>query len=376
MKRGLSEALEECLVLLEREGATVEECLVRYPEYADDLRPLLEIARQVRRMPQPVGRAAAFAAGKQRMLEALARREKPAPFRRRVWLPRALAFALALVLVTVGGLFLLSRPERGVVQAATLIQAEGIVEVLPAGGDAWREVSAGERLEAGDRVRTGSLSRATLAFFDGSLTGLEAGTEMAILEMNSQQESVAIVLYQESGRTYNRVRPLPGGESCFKIETPAATAAVRGTEFAVVVGPDGSTQVVVVEGVVEVAARQSVVAVGAGQEATVWPDRPPIIARPTLTPSPSQQSPEKPETRSERPRHPTSPQGPDLPEQPEHPSTPERPEQPEHPSTPERPEQPQHPEHPEHPEHPQHPEQPERPERPVHPERSNPPKRP
>lgn len=372
MRQGLSEALEESLVLLERGGATVDECLARHPEYAEDLRPLLEIACQVRQVPRPVGRAAAFALGKQKMLEALARKERRAPVSRRAWIPRALAFGLALVLTTVGGLLLLSWLEGSVVQAARLIQAEGVVEVLPAGGDAWQEASVGERLGAGDRLRTGSLSAARLAFFDGSTTTLEADTEIAILEMSSRQESMTIVLYQGSGRTYSRVQPLSGAGGRFEIETPAAAAAVREAEFAVVVEPDGGARVIVVEGIVEVTARQSVVAVGAGQEATVRPDQPPTLARPAPSPTPSQQPPEAPEpgARSERSWHPTPPQGSDMPEHPE------RPEHPEHPQHPEQPEHPEHPEHPEQPEPSEHPDRPEHPEPPAQPEHPKSPKRP
>ncbi|HEC35575.1 MAG TPA: hypothetical protein ENI39_03455, partial [Anaerolineae bacterium] len=189
--------LDECLLLLEEGAATPDECLARYPERADELYPLLEIALEVRRVPQPAPSPTAFAAGRRRMLETLAEKKRrqavsPRPLRRYAEglaallgmrerrapaLQLALAAALALVLLTVGGLYLLPHLGRAVAQAATLTETNGVVEILPAGSDTWQPASTGERVEAGDRIRTGPLSTGTLVFFDGSVTRLEAGTE-------------------------------------------------------------------------------------------------------------------------------------------------------------------------------------------------------
>ena len=43
MARSLETVLDECLALL-RQGADVESCLARYPEYAQELKGLLETA--------------------------------------------------------------------------------------------------------------------------------------------------------------------------------------------------------------------------------------------------------------------------------------------------------------------------------------------
>jgi hypothetical protein len=57
---------------------SIEECLASYPEYANQLRPLLELAAQVGRMITPASSSAARAAGEQRMLAALAQRQERA----------------------------------------------------------------------------------------------------------------------------------------------------------------------------------------------------------------------------------------------------------------------------------------------------------
>jgi hypothetical protein len=77
MRHDLDTALDQCLTWL-RDGMGIEECLVSYPEYANQLRPLLEMAAQVGRVITPASSSAARAAGEQRMLAAFAQRQERA----------------------------------------------------------------------------------------------------------------------------------------------------------------------------------------------------------------------------------------------------------------------------------------------------------
>ncbi len=43
----IQQALDQCLEDIRSGGASVEECLRRYPEFADDLRPLLRMAKRL-----------------------------------------------------------------------------------------------------------------------------------------------------------------------------------------------------------------------------------------------------------------------------------------------------------------------------------------
>ena len=315
MKRDLSAALDEALILLETGQATLEECLDGYPEQAVDLRPLLEIALELSGVPSPTSSPAALTAGRQRMLDALDEKKRRQTEASRPLLRHAgsllarlvtrvgsavsrtvpayrpgLAVVLTLVLLVVAGVFLSSWLRPTVAQAATVGQVSGVVQVLPAGSDVWHPVSAGERVETGDRIRSGPRSTGTLAFFDGSATDLEANTEVFVAHMSFHRDGGAkeIVLQQTSGRTYSRVQPLPDPDARFEIETPSAVTAVHGTEFALTVETDGTTRVAVVEGVVNVTAQDTTVAVPAGQETAVQPEQPPdpshpVLAAPTVT---------------------------------------------------------------------------------------------
>jgi hypothetical protein len=335
----LNHVLDECLALLEGNQVTLEECLARYPQHAADLRPLLEIALEMRRVARSTPGStelaevslAAFATGKRRMLQALAekKRRQPSPLSRcREWIAAlfgerwakpaaqrrapafqvALAAALALVLLVNGGLFLRSWLRATITRMATLDSISGVVEVRPAGKETWLPAWPAQRLEPGARVRTSTLSAARLVFFDGSTTDLEAETEIAIAQMISRRDGggKVIALYQWLGRSHNRVQPLPDPASRFEIETPTTVAVVRGTEFSVAVEADGATQVAVWEGFVEVTAREKTVQVQPGEMTRVQPNLPPAppVPAPTRwppTPTPEAETPQPTRTPTPEP---------------------------------------------------------------------------
>lgn len=70
MSRKFDTVLDDCMDLL-RSGTTVEDCLARYPEYAEELRPLLGLAAAVKGVPTPRPNAAGVDANRLRMLEAV-----------------------------------------------------------------------------------------------------------------------------------------------------------------------------------------------------------------------------------------------------------------------------------------------------------------
>jgi hypothetical protein len=73
MRHDPDTALDQCLAWL-RAGKDMEGCLERYPEYAEELRPLLMLAIDVGRVTIPAVPSMARAAGQRRMLAAHAKR--------------------------------------------------------------------------------------------------------------------------------------------------------------------------------------------------------------------------------------------------------------------------------------------------------------
>ena len=278
MKKNPAQALGEFLTLLEEDRATLDDFLARYPQYTTDVHTLLDLAEQVQRAPQPSPGLAASAAGKR------ARRHAPV-FR------LALAVVPMLLLLVIIGVSLKSWFGATVTQTATLGQVSGAVDILPAGSGTWQPATTDAQVGTGDRIRTGSLSAATLVFFDGSTTDLEAETEITVAQMSSRRDGNGrvIVFHQWLGETHNRVQRTSDLASRFEIETPAAVASVRGTEFVLGVEPDGTTDVVVIEGTVNVMAQEVTVAVQAGQATVTQPKQSP--ARPVSISAPTPQPP-------------------------------------------------------------------------------------
>jgi len=101
-----------------RRGCEMQQCLNRYPEYAAELRPLLETVVRVGRVLTPPAMEEARVAGRERMLAALAKRRASGTPRRpwqrlpdSITLPRPIGLApawrlaaLALVLLLVSGI--------------------------------------------------------------------------------------------------------------------------------------------------------------------------------------------------------------------------------------------------------------------------------
>ncbi|MCH7699472.1 MAG: hypothetical protein IH865_11100 [Chloroflexi bacterium] len=117
--------LEECLQLLDR-GASLDECLQRYPDDAEELRPYLELRASLLSEPLAEPPAGAYGAGRSRLLEgvAISREERAA---------KGLPWSL------VTGLFTDQRlPGGGVVRAAA-----GVVAVLALGIGALGASAAG-----------------------------------------------------------------------------------------------------------------------------------------------------------------------------------------------------------------------------------------
>ncbi|MDY6875122.1 MAG: FecR domain-containing protein, partial [Chloroflexota bacterium] len=309
--------LDQSLTLLQSGQATLDECLARYSDQAAELRPLLEMAIEIRYLPLPLSSPSAFETGKRRMLQALARKkrrqaaptrlpprvarwiatpfgggERPTVRKRVPAFQLAMATAMVLVLLVAGGLLFQSWQGGVVAQTVTLTNVSGVVQVLPSGSNAWQPAVTGRVIVAGDRIRTGESSSVALSFFDGSKTSLEARTELTVSELSSQRDGSGkvIILHQWTGQTSNCVERLADSASRFEIKTAAAATAARGTEFVIAVEADGTTEVAVIEGYVEVMAQGITVVVQAGQGTMVLPEQPPAsvyslpaAATPTMT---------------------------------------------------------------------------------------------
>lgn len=133
--------------------------------------------------------------------------------------------------------------------------AQQACEVLALSGDAQRTdgkpLAVGDRLDVGTTLRTGAAGRVRLRFTDGSVLVLADRSQLRIEAFSapaSQPRAAEFLL--EMGLVGQRVTPSAGGS--WKVRTPTAVTAVRGTEFSVEVGEDRATAVHVRTGEVDV----------------------------------------------------------------------------------------------------------------------------
>ena len=160
-------------------------------------------------------------------------------------------------------------------QSGAVSEARGLVEAQGDDGS-WEVVRAGHVVTAGQRLRTGTLSSATLVFYDGSQTRLEPNTEITVEALDAQKSGPRVVrLTQWLGDTDHDVAPSSDPASVYEVNTPSGAGRAKGTFFHVSV----TTVLIrfdVDEGAVEVTNVNVTVVVVAGQSTVIVVGQPPV----------------------------------------------------------------------------------------------------
>ena len=136
-------------------------------------------------------------------------------------------------------------------QQADVVYLDGIVDLKLADGERM-EAFIGDYLDIGDTIITGEDSLAELENPNGSVIKVAEDTIFTFqeIERNGEKRSVFSTTLGAVAFKFNR---FTGNEPL--IATPGTIAGVRGTEFQVFAGADGSTLVIVESGKVEVEAQ-------------------------------------------------------------------------------------------------------------------------
>ncbi|MEJ7711290.1 MAG: FecR family protein [Pyrinomonadaceae bacterium] len=109
----------------------------------------------------------------------------------------------------------------------------------------------GELLAPGDTTDTRGGGRVRLELSDGSLVIVQPETRLILQDCRSAS-SLRELLRVFVGRVRIKVNRFGAQPNPYRVNSPTASIAVRGTEFDVAVGAQGDTEVVVYEGLVEV----------------------------------------------------------------------------------------------------------------------------
>lgn len=154
----------------------------------------------------------------------------------------------------------------GAAQAADAVIAKvkGDVYFRAAGSDKYARAKGGEELIFGDRVRTGAGAvaqivlpeRGAILVREDSSFVLEGDTDKTLLNFRLGEFLIGLRKTLEAGQS-------------FRVRTPAAVAAVRGTLFWGKSGADKTTTYAGLGHVIEVTAQGKTVAVAAGQTVAV-----------------------------------------------------------------------------------------------------------
>lgn len=140
-------------------------------------------------------------------------------------------------------------------------------ELVPA--RAARRAEVLQKLKAGDVLRTNANGTLALVFADQTQIRLGRNAVLVVREVKGGQPSV---LQLQRGRIWGRS---PSGKARLSVQTPSATAAIRGTEWSLSAS-DESTALQVFEGAVDFFNDAGSLAVAAGQAASARPGQAPV----------------------------------------------------------------------------------------------------
>ncbi|MHB8619570.1 MAG: FecR family protein [Chloroflexota bacterium] len=205
--------------------------------------------------------------------------------------PRRLPLVVAgvlVVLVTSIALAAVFRPKTAyaLVNRTTLTVLDGSVLVQKAGTGTAVVAGNGEELGVGDAVQAGVPGHAVITYFDGSTAELGPGSGLRIRELHPPAAGVGLAIRSTllQGEAWFHVIHVLAEGPVFEVNSPAATAVVRGTVFGMTIQPGGATSVQSSEGVVQLKNARGSVQVQPGFLSVVAAGQPPQPPRPAPPP--------------------------------------------------------------------------------------------
>ncbi len=165
------------------------------------------------------------------------------------------AMALSMPLPTFAEPLPRSAPAAGSVIARKSGEEVRFVDVSN-----WQVVNLAQDLLPGDILRTNATGALAVLFRDHTQIRLGRNTALRVKEIGAGDSKLEL----QSGTIWARAER--GGEG-LAIDTPAATAAIRGTDWTLTVGADGKTSLTVLEGAVELTNAYGSVTVKQGEGA-------------------------------------------------------------------------------------------------------------
>ncbi len=166
------------------------------------------------------------------------------------------AFAILLVF-----LLAVCAMADGAKAIAVVTVVQGKTEVNR--GQGWTKLNFGEVLDDGHMVRTGADGFVSMVFTDDKTQiKIRPNTEITVTATRNDDYSLSKRVNMEVGELFANVAQQKGA---MEVATPTAVASVKGTQFWVIVEPDGTTLQITLEGLV------SLLNIQTGQESEIGP---------------------------------------------------------------------------------------------------------
>lgn len=183
----------------------------------------------------------------------------------------------ALVLLCLSTTAMADPLPRDLPAAGSVIARKSGEEVRFVDVSGWRYVDLQQDLLTGDVLRTNANGQLAVLFADRTQVRLGRNTSLLVKAMGTDGDTD---LQLQSGTVWARAER--GGQGLV-VGTPAAAAAIRGTDWTLTVGADGKTSLIVLEGKVELKNEFGSVEVTQGEGAVASIGKAPtkiIIAKP------------------------------------------------------------------------------------------------
>ena len=171
---------------------------------------------------------------------------------------RGWRWLVLLMLLAQAGVARAAPPEA----AAEIVSLQGKGEYREAAEPRWRDAKLRQRLAEGHFVRTGDSSRMAVLLTDQTQVRLAANSMIQIKQVGDNRDR-STVLNQSAGRSWTQSKNVPNR---LTVETPSALAAIRGTDWELVVDADGTSTLTVLSGEVLLSNDQGSVSIAAGEQ--------------------------------------------------------------------------------------------------------------
>jgi len=153
--------------------------------------------------------------------------------------------------------------------AAQIVALSGQGETRPPGTQPWLPATLAQPLGPGADMRTLALSSAALLLADRTQIRMSANAQLRLCEA----QPTRTLLELAAGRLWARTKKAPAN---LQLQTPAALAVVRGTDWDVEVDGTGRTTLTVLSGAVELRNDQGSVQLGPAEQGVAEPGQAPV----------------------------------------------------------------------------------------------------